>query len=187
MINPIADRIRSIQTTVTRATVPPLLVRCAIFLSALVAFALAYPLEIFAGRGLALLLIAAALPAVAPRRAWPTVAVLVAVVGWLLSTTWYDEPVALSRLLGLAACLYLTHSLSALAAALPYDAVVAPEVLAGWISRALGVVLASAVLAILLLDFAGQDGDRTLLVAVLGGLVVAVGAAGLLAWLLRRR
>ena len=43
------------------------------------------------------------------------------------------ERIELWRLLGLAAPLYLAHSLAALAAVLPYDAVVAPEVLARWV------------------------------------------------------
>ena len=186
MISSVAERVRAIQTAITRATVAPLLVRCGIFLSALVSFALAYPAQVFAGSALGLLVIAAALPAVAPRRAWPTLAVLVAIAGWLLTTEWYDQRVELWRLLGLATFLYLTHSLAALAALLPYDAVVAPEVFARWISRALGVTLASAVLAVLLLALDAQWGGRTFLAALLGGLVVAVLAAALLGSLLRR-
>jgi hypothetical protein len=186
MISPIVDRVRSIQTAAARVTLAPVLVRASIFGSMLVAFVVAYPGQILAGRGLGLLLIVAVLPAVAPRRGWPTFATLVAVGGWVLSTSWYGEPIVLWRLLALATFLYLTHSLCALAALLPYDAVVAPELLARWVARALAVVLAAAVLAVLLMALAGRGGDGTFLAAALGGLAVAVALAALLAWLLRR-
>jgi hypothetical protein len=135
-----------------------------------------------------MLAVAALLPALVPRRSWTTTVVLLAAAAaWVLATGWYDRPVELWRLLALATFLYLTHSLAALAALLSYDAVVAPEVLARWVSRALGVALASAVLAVPLLAVDGQWGDRSFVVALLGGLVVAVLAATLLGWLYRRR
>jgi hypothetical protein len=180
------DRLRAIQTVVTRATVAPLLLRCVIFLSGLAAFALAYPVPVLASRAILLLLVAALLPAVAPGRAWPTLAALVAVAGWVLRTSWYDQPIALWRLLGLATFLYLTHSLCALAAQLPYDAAVAPELFARWVSSTLAVVLAAAVLAVLLIALAGRRGEGTFVVAALAGLAVAVAASFLLSWLLRR-
>lgn len=183
----IVERLRVLRSRLTRASPLPVLVRCAIALLALVSFALAYPVGFFAGRGLVLLLITAVLPAIAPRGFLPTLATLVAVGGWLLSTVWYGEPVAPWRLLGLAGGLYLVHSLCALAAALPYDAVVAPEALAAWILRALGVLLASALLASVLLGLpALAGGDRLYPVVVVVGLALAVGAAALLAWLVRR-
>lgn len=188
MIDAITHRVERVQTLLTRATLAPLLVRFGIFLSTLVGFAVAYPVEIFVGRGLGVLVIVAALPALAPRGAAPAVTAVLTVGGWLLSTAGpYGEPIALWRLLAVTAFLYLTHSLAALAAVLPYNAVVAPEVLARWVLRAFGVVLASAVLAVLLLAGVGRVGERPFLAAALLGLAVAVGAAALLAWLFRRR
>jgi hypothetical protein len=187
MISAFANRLRSFQTAITRVTLAPLLVRVAIFLSAMIAFFVAYPPQLLLGRSLGLLVIAAVLPAVAPRRIWPTLAVLIAVGGWILSTSWYDERVELWRLLTLAAFLYLTHNLCALAAFLPYDAVVATEALTRWVARALAVVLAAAVLAVLLIGVADRSGDGNLLTAAIGGLAVALAVAALLAWLLRRR
>ncbi|MEV1288989.1 hypothetical protein [Micromonospora sp. NPDC049679] len=180
------DRVLAVRTMAARATVAPLLVRVGVLLSTLLAFVFAYPVEILTGRPLLLLLVAAALPALAPRSAAPTFVALVAVGGWLLSTTGYGERIVLWRLLGLAALLYVTHTLAALAAALPYDAVVAPEMVARWVSRALAVVLGSAVLSVLLLFAAGRGGDRLFVGAALAGLAVAVAVAALLAWLLRR-
>ncbi|HEX5595856.1 MAG TPA: hypothetical protein VFX61_07545 [Micromonosporaceae bacterium] len=182
----LVERLRGIGTALSRFTALPLLVRGGVLLAALSAFLLAYPVEVLTSRAGGLLMFAATLPALRPRGAAPTLAVLLAVAGWLLSVGGYGRPVSLWRLLGLAGVLYLLHSLAALAAALPYDAVVAPEVVAGWVLRALGVVLASAVAAILLLNLAGTGNDAQLM-AALGGLAVAVGVAALLARLGRSR
>lgn len=182
----LVGRVRSIQTVISRATPTPLLVRCGVFLSALVALAVALPWALTTGWMLLVPLVVALLPAIAPRRGGVTLAVLVAVAGWLFTTTGYGERIVLWRLLTLAAALYLTHSLGALAALLPYDAVVGADVVARWALRALVVVLASAVLAVLLLAAAGWSGEGTFLIAALGGLAVAVAVAAILNWLLRR-
>ncbi|MGI5212165.1 hypothetical protein [Plantactinospora sp. CA-290183] len=181
------NRIREIYTAIGRATLAPLLVRCAVFLCALLSLTLAYPVQVFDVRLLGLLVVAALLPALAPKKFWPTLVMLAAVAGWVVATGWFDQPIALWRLLGLATFLYLTHSLAALAALLSHDVVVSPEVLARWISRALAVCLGSAVLAVPLLALDGRwDGAGSGL-ALLAGLALAVFAAGLLGWLLRRR
>lgn len=171
----------------SRATAGPLLARAGVFAAALAALVVAFPAELRSGYLVGLLVILAGVAAILPRSAWVTVAILVAVAGWVSSTIWYDDPVELWRLIALASFLYLTHSLAALAALLPYDAHLPAEVTVRWLSRALAVVLGSAVLTILLLSAANRGGDRDLLVAALAGLAVALGATALLAWLLRRR
>ncbi|MEE6305955.1 hypothetical protein V1634_03795 [Plantactinospora veratri] len=181
------SRIRALYAAVGRITLVPVLVRAGVFGCALVALLLAYPERPSDPRLLGLLVVAALAPAVAPRRNWPTMVLLAAVGAWVAATGWYDQQVELWRLLALATFLYLTHTLAALAAVLSYDAVVAPEVLARWVARALGVALASAVLSMPLLAMDGRFGDRSFVVALLGGLVLAVCAAGLLGWLFRRR
>jgi hypothetical protein len=183
----LSDRAASTLQLVRRATPVPLGVRCGVFLAGLVAVVLAYPVWLLLARPGFLLLLLPVLPAVRPRGRLPTVVVLAAVVGWLVATTVGGEAPALWRLLALSAALYLVHSLSALAAALPYDAAVAPDVVARWVGRALAVLLGSAVLTILALSAAGRTGDRTALAAALVGLAVAAGLPGLLAWLWRRR
>ncbi|MFD0968675.1 hypothetical protein [Plantactinospora endophytica] len=170
-----------------RITLVPLLVRGGVFGCALVALLLAYPERPSDPRLLGLLVVAAMAPAVAPRRNWPTFILLAAAGAWVAATGWYDQRVELWRLLALATFLYLTHSLAALAALLSYDAVIAPEVLARWVARALGVALASAVLAVPLLALDGRWGDENFVVVLLGGLALAVAAAALLGWLFRRR
>ncbi|WP_422773292.1 hypothetical protein ACN28C_10420 [Plantactinospora sp. WMMC1484] len=181
------SRIRELYVAIGRITLVPLLVRAGVFGCALLALLLAYPSGPADLRLLGLLVVAALAPAIAPRRNWPTLVLLAAVAAWVVATGWYDQRVELWRLLALATFLYLTHSLAALAALLSYDVVVAPEVLARWVGRALGVALASAVLAVPLLALDGRWGDRDFVAALLGGLVLAVGAAALLGWLFRRR
>jgi hypothetical protein len=183
----LVDRLRAMTALAARATAVPLLVRCGIVLVALTALAVAFPPAVFFGPTLGLLVIVALAPAVAPDRAAPTAAVLLVAGGWLLSTTGYGEPAALWRLLALATALYLLHSLCALACHLPYDAVVDVEAVAAWLLRALGVVLGSAVLSVLLLGLAGRTVPLPADMALFAGLAVAVAAAALLGWLRRRR
>jgi hypothetical protein len=171
----------------SRATAGPLLARVGVFAVALAALVVAFPAEMRAGYFTGVLVLQAGIAAILPRSPWVTVAILAAVAGWVISTIWYDDPVELWRLIALASFLYLTHSLAALASLLPYDAHIPAEVTVRWLSRALAVVLGSAVLTVLLLSAANQGGDRDLLAAALSGLAVALGAAALLAWLVRRR
>lgn len=174
-------------TALRRLTLVPVLLRSALFVLAYAAFLLVFPGWVLTG-GYGLLLAGVALlPALTPRRGWTgTLTVLTAVGGWILATSWYGEPVALWRLLTLAGLLYLHHSLSALAAVLPHDAVVPPEVVLRWLLRGLGVALTGAVAGIVLLVLAELGGDRTYFAAALAGVVTAVGAAALLARLHRR-
>ncbi|WP_407663068.1 hypothetical protein [Micromonospora radicis] len=184
----VAGRIRALGTAAGRIALTPLLVRSGIFLSSLVGLLLAYPAEVVAGQALGALVLVAALPAVAPRRFWPTFAALVTVGGWLLATDGYGRPIALWRLMAVAVALYLTHTLCALVAVLPYDAVVDPDLVVRWLTRAAGVLLATSVLGVLLLELARAGGDGTGRQAVtIVGLSIALGLTGLLAWLLRRR
>ncbi|WFE24973.1 hypothetical protein O7623_16215 [Solwaraspora sp. WMMD791] len=187
MITAVRDRVAAVRTVLHRATLAPVLLRVAVAVVTLLGLGLAYPAELLLDRlGLALLAVAV-LPALAPRGHAPTVAILVGLVGWALSTTVYGVPVQLWRLLAVGSLLYLTHSLAALAAALPYDVVLAPDVVLRWSTRAGGVLLASAVLVVLMLAVAGQAAGPPFLLAALAGLAVAVGAVALLAALVRRR
>ncbi|MDG4789761.1 hypothetical protein O7626_28200 [Micromonospora sp. WMMD1102] len=180
-------RVRQLYGAIGRITPVPLLVRSGVFGCALVALLLAYPSRPSDPRLLGLLVVAALAPAIAPRRNWPTAVLLAAAGAWVVATGWYDHRVELWRLLALATFLYLTHSLAALAALLSYDAVIAPEVPARWLARALGVALASAVLSVPLLALDGRLGAGTSVVVLLGGLALAVGVAALLNWLFRRQ
>ncbi|SCF36331.1 hypothetical protein GA0074695_6106 [Micromonospora viridifaciens] len=187
LVEGLNERARALRYTVNRISLTPLLVRAGIFLTVLVGFLLAYPVQVFTPRSLLAFAVAAVLPAAGPRRVWPTFAALVTVGGWLLATLGYDRPPALWRLLAVATLLYLAHTLCALAALLPFDAVVDPDLVLRWLTRAGGVVLVSAVLGIVLAWLGGVGGEHGSRAATVAGLLVATGLSALLGWLVRRR
>jgi len=186
VLDAMTGRLNRARTTARRATLTPLLVRCAVFLCGLLALVVAYPSDLVAGRLIAVLVIAAAVPAFAPRGRAATIVAVLAVGGWVLDTTWYDQPVVLWRVLTLATTLYLGHTLTALAAVLPSDAIVHLDVVTRWLARGFAVVLTSAVLTVVVLSLTAQVAGGTFLIATLIGLAAAVAATGLLSWLFRR-
>lgn len=181
------DRIARFKRIVARATPWPFGVRLGVFLGALAAESLAYPPQFAGGVPVVVLVALATLPALWPRTAAVSVFYLFTVVGWLVSTTLYNTVATLPRLVGLAAMLYLVHSGAALAAVLPYDAVVDPAVVARWLLRAFAVVLLAAALTIGAAYVVGRFGPRTYFAATLVGLALTVAVAWLLAATARRR
>jgi hypothetical protein len=177
------DRSRA---ALARATPTPFLVRCGVGLAGLLAIIVAWPASLVASRYFALLVVAAVYPAVAPRGRGATFAALLVVAGWIVDTTFYDARIALWRVLSIATMLYIGHSLTALAAVLPYDAVVNLDVVGGWLLKAAGVVLISALLTVVALGLAADLAGDAFLVATIVGLACAVGATVLLARLLQR-
>ncbi len=186
MLAGIADRIERVRRAAARATIVPFLVRCGIALSFVLAMTVAWPAWIAASRYAPLLFVVAAYPAFVPRGRGATVAILVAVAGWIVDTSWFDARVALWRVLSMATLLYIGHTLTALAAALPYDAIVNLDVVTTWLGRALAVVLISAVLTVIALGLTSALAGGAFVVATLVGLAGAVGATMLLSRLLRR-
>ncbi len=186
MLESITARIDRSRRAAGRATLMPLLIRIGLALSFVLAMIVAWPFQIAASRYLVVLFVIALYPAIAPRGRAVTVAVLVAVGGWILHTTWFDARVALWRVLALATLLYLGHTLAALAAVLPYDALVNLDVVTGWLVRALLTVLIAAVLIVVALGLTSALGGSAFLIATLVGLAGAAGATLLLARLLRR-
>jgi hypothetical protein len=186
MLDTVAERVARAVAIARRATLAPLLVRCGILLSGLLALVVAYPAALVASQLLAVLVIAAAVPAFAPRGRAATILVVLAVAGWILDTTYFNQPVVLYRVLALATTLYAGHSLTALAAALPADAVVSLDVVTRWVARIAGVVLASAVVIVIALSLTADLAGPAFVLASLAGLAAAVGATALLTRLLRR-
>ena len=182
----ITDRLDRARRVAGRATLVPVLVRCGIAVSLAMAMVVAWPVEIGGGRMLLPLVAVAVYPALAPRGRGATVVILVVVAGWVVDTTWFDARVALWRVLAIGTLLYLGHTLTALAAVLPYDAVVNTDVVTTWLARAAGVVLISAVLTVIALGLAAELAGGAFLIATLAGLAGAVAATMLLARLLRR-
>ena len=172
---------------IRRTTPGPLLVRVALFVFAQLGLLLAWPIELWAGPGFAAFVAAALLPALLPRGPMPTAYLLVAVTGWVISTTVLSVPPEFLGLVLLACSLYLVHTLAALAAVLPYDSVVAPAVLLRWVGRAGWVLLGTGVLAVFVVVVPTYLGGRTYLVASLLGLAVMAATVAYLARLVRRR
>jgi hypothetical protein len=186
MLAALTARMVRARRVVGRATLLPLLVRCGIALSLVLAMLVAWPAEIAGGRFLPLLIAVALYPVIAPRGRGPTVVILVVVAGWIVDTTWFDARVALWRVLSIGTLLYLGHTLTALAAVLPSDAVVNLDVVTTWLGRAAAVVLISAVLTVIALGLATELAGGAFVIATLVGLAGAAGATMLLARLLRR-
>ncbi|GLY01092.1 MULTISPECIES: hypothetical protein [Actinoplanes] len=175
-----------VRTAVSRATAVPLMIRFGVLVSGLLAMGVSWPAELLAGRLLIPLALVAIWPAVAPRGRGGSFAAIVAVVGWLLDTTAFDAHIALWRVLALAALLYLAHTLTALAAVLPYDAMVNLDVPALWLGRAAVVVLIAAVLIVLALGLTADLGGSAFQLATLLGLVTATAVTMVLACMARR-
>jgi hypothetical protein len=175
-------------TTVVRRAAPgPILVRAGVFVAGLLAELIAWPADVVLGRLVLVLLGIAVLPVFAPRSRLVTGVIFATVFGWLAATSAYGEPIGYWRPVALAALLYLLHTLTALAAVLPYDAVVSPGVLAGWLRRAGVVVLLTAAVAMLTLLIPQYVGGQRYLAASLVGLALMMLLAGYLAALVRRR
>jgi hypothetical protein len=171
-----------------RRTAPgPVLVRAGVFLAGLLAELVAWPTEVVLNRTVLVLIVLAVLPTLAPRSRLVSLAIFAAVAGWLASTTAYQEPLTYWRLVLLAGLLYLLHTLTALAAVLPYDAVISPGVLVRWLRRCGTVVLLTAVVAMFTLLLPGYLPAARYLVASLVGLGLMVALAAYLATLVRRR
>jgi hypothetical protein len=186
MLDTITERLDRARTVVRRTTLVPLLIRIGIALFLMLALSVAWPAELVAGRYGVPLLLLGLYPAIAPRGRGTTAIVLVVVAGWVADTSWYDTRVALWRVLSIATLLYLAHTLAALAAQLPSDAVVNLDVVTTWLARAGAVVLISAVLTVIALGLADELAGGAFVIATLVGLAAAVGATLLLARLLRR-
>jgi hypothetical protein len=181
------DRIDRAKRIFARATAWPLAVRLTVFVAAMAAQGFAYPSSVLFGTPVAALLALAALPAAWPRTAAVTVFWLVTATGWILSTTLYGTTATLTRLVGLAVALYAVHTGAALAAVLPYDAVVEAVVVARWLLRA-GTIAAVGVGGVVAGMYAVSDlSTRTYLAATLLGVVPVVGLVWLLANEYRRR
>ena len=170
-----------------RTTPGPLLVRVGLFVLAQLGLLLAWPVTMWAGPAFGGFVALALLPALFPRSPLTTAYLLTALVGWLVSTTVLRAAPNFLVLVPLAAILYLVHTLAALAAVLPYDAVVAPGVLLRWVGRAGRVLLLTVALALFVVVVPAYLGGQTYLVASLLGLAVMAATVAYLARLVRRR
>ena len=179
-------QVEAARSVVSRATAIPFMVRFGIALCGLVAMTVAWPQAIVASQWYVALVLVAVYPAVAPRGRGATFAALVVVAGWIADTAGFDARADLWRVLSLATLLYAGHSLTALAAVLPYDAIVSLDMIGGWLLRAAAVMLISAVLTVVALGLSADLAGGAFLLATLVGIAGAVGATVLIARLLQR-
>lgn len=165
---------------IARVTPVPLILRAIVFVSALLGLWLAAPAEISTPRlvlGMALL---AALPGLFPGTRVVDLVMVTVLVGWVVTTLVAGENAEPWRVFGIAAALYLTHSAAALAAVLPYDAVVDSQVPLRWAARC-GLVIASAgVLTAVIVVIARTVTPGNSVVVLLVGLGVVIGTVALL-------
>jgi hypothetical protein len=170
-----------------RTTAGPALVRLTLGLAALAALAFAVPLAVLGGAWIVLLAAIGLGVALFPRTRWVSLVALLVIVGWLVTTVVFGEPVTPWRLGGLAIALYAMHSAAALAAVLPLDTVVAPSVLLRWLGRTGAVLGASLALGLGGYVVAAViPGARSAIGPIVGS-GVAAALAFLLFWYLRRR
>lgn len=182
LLRDVRDRLDRIQQTAARAAPGPLLIRAAVALFALLGLVAAVPGPLLLSRYAAAFAVVALLPALAPRSWVVTAVILGTAAGWIFASLVFDGQATVTRLIGLASALYLLHTTAALAAVLPYDAVVRPGLILPWALRAVGVVAGSAGLGVFALNGSLLLANRSYLLASLFGLVVA----GALGWLLTR-
>ncbi len=142
------ERLDETVAAVRRTTPGPLLVRSGVLVAGLIGQLAAWPPDLVFTPGIVAMVVLAALPALAPRGLMTTIAIIFAVVGWEISSIAYGLQPTFWRVLLLASGLYLQHNLAALAAVLPYDAVIAPGVLLRWLLRAGAVLALTAALAL---------------------------------------
>ncbi|MDI6098392.1 hypothetical protein QLQ12_07225 [Actinoplanes sp. NEAU-A12] len=187
MLTAITRRVERLKSAAGRATAVPFTVRCGILLTGLLAMGVAWPAELLSSPRFLIMLVALAFwPAMAPQGRGGTAVALAVIAGWLLDTAGWGSPVTLLRVLALATLLYLGHTLTALAAVLPYDAMVNMDVPALWLGRALVVVLTSAVVIVLALGLTADLGGDAFQLATLVGLAAATAVTMVLARMTHR-
>lgn len=156
--------------------------RSVVFAAGLAGMALALPSGMEPWTRLLVAALVGLLPALGPGSWTVTAMELVTVVTWVLRPMAAGAPSTWGALVVLAALLYLHHSASALAAAVPMDTALAMTVWTGWLRRlyaVIGVTVLLAACGLLLASWVGIA--RTVVVPVVGVL-----AALVVGWLLSR-
>ncbi len=186
----VRDAAASTSGLARRVRIAAVFLRGGVFAAGLVALALVTPTEFVARAPVPVVLLAVGIalaPALLPGT-WLVLAVeLAIVVAWLARTTATGMEITWAPLVGLAAALYLHHSASAIAAAVPLDVRLVRGVVRGWAGRVGGVVAVTAVLAGVALPVSTRFGDVEFVAIPVLGALLALVVAGLLAYALRRQ
>lgn len=170
-----------------RVTPATYLLRGMTFVFTLIAAVYAIPAFVFQPRLIVLGALGAALAALFPGTRIVTAVLAIAVFGWVLGWMGHLQDLTPWQVIVFGSALFLAHSSAALAAVVPMDAVVSPEVLVRWYGRAFAIVAASALLAlILILGASLVAGFNGTFVASLVGLAAAAALVIALVRLIRR-
>lgn len=165
----------------SRITAVPLILRAVAFVSAFAGLWLAAPQVASAPKTLGILAFVAVLPALAVTSRLVDVVMAGIVILWIVTALGFGEPAEPLRVFGVAATLYLLHSSAAMAAALPYDAVVDPQVPLRWAARSALVVAAGGVVATVVVLLAPLMTPTTSVIVLFAGLGVVLATVALLA------
>jgi hypothetical protein len=166
---------------VARTAPGPAAVRAVVFLAAAAGMWIAAPTPFVSLRLLLPIVVAAALAALIPQGRVVGVTMAFIVGLWVTATLGFGEPASAGRTFMAACALYLTHSAAALAAALPYDAIVDNQVLIRWAGRTAMVIVASGLITALVVLLAPLLTPTTSILALLAGFAVVLALVALLA------
>jgi hypothetical protein len=190
-VNParaLAPRIARLVEMSKRATAGPTLVRATVAAAAFASLLIAYPPGVLNAWAPFAFAVVALLPALFSRGPLPTTVMLVAVLGWLGSGSDFAvKDSTFTRMCALAALLYLIHIGSALAAVMPYDAIITNGVFGPWLVRGVIVLSLTGVLALFTIDLPRFVLGHREVIASIGGLLVTLAITGYLTLLGRRR
>jgi len=169
---------------ISRTTPVPLILRVIVFLSALLALWLAAPAQASTPRLILLMAFLAALPGLFPGTRVVDFVMVSVLIGWVATTLAVGEPAEPLRVFGIATALYVSHSAAALAAVVPYDAVVDTQVPLRWAARCGLVIMGGGLVTAAVVVIARSVVPGRSVLVLLAGLGVAIGTVAMLS---RRR
>ena len=135
----------------SRITPVTLLVRGLTFVFTVIACLYAVPSFAFDPRTILMCVVVAVAVVLVPGTRIVSVILGAAVLGWIIGYMGRLGELNALNVVFFTSALYLAHSSATLAAAVPSDAIVSPEVLLRWYGRAFAIVAASAVVALILI------------------------------------
>jgi hypothetical protein len=159
----------------------PLAVRAMVFFATAAGLWIASPAAFVSFRLVLAIVIVALLPALVPNGRVVGTVLTGIVALWAVSTLAFGEQADASRTFAVACALYLTHSGAALAAMIPYDAVVDNQVIIRWAGRAVLVIASSAVITAFIVIMAPRLTPTTSILVLIGGLAVVAALVAILA------
>ncbi|HEX6684954.1 MAG TPA: hypothetical protein VF062_19350 [Candidatus Limnocylindrales bacterium] len=165
---------------VARVTPVPLILRMVVFLASFSGLWLASPQQASVPRLILIMVFIATLPALLPGTRIVDVVLIGIVAAWVATTLGVGEPAEPVRVFAIATALYLAHSAAALAAAMPYDAIVDAQVPLRWAARCALVIIAGGVItAAVVVTARTVPPDRGVIV-LLAGLGIVLGTVAVL-------